>query len=202
MVRDIKEKQFEIDSKKLELDFIKKQFLIECKRFAAQQIEGRVRQAISSHAQTALALGKKGLKPIKKQVNEMMESVSDLVDATVNLDDIWLHTNETLIAECFPENHYAINDSGGPDILNSAIKKLLSPTGELLLAHDLDTSENWKTIDGDIIFGHELELSQEMRQCIQQYNERFNELAKLVCEFELLSSKNSGSDALELWDSL
>ncbi|MFH2090949.1 MAG: hypothetical protein ABIJ31_01120 [Pseudomonadota bacterium] len=49
MVRDVKEKLFEIDSKKIELDFLQKQFLVECKRFAAQSIEGKVRSAISSN---------------------------------------------------------------------------------------------------------------------------------------------------------
>jgi len=47
MARYVKERLFEIDSKKIELDFLQQQFIVECKRFAAQSIEGKVRSAIS-----------------------------------------------------------------------------------------------------------------------------------------------------------
>jgi hypothetical protein len=67
MLRDIKEKRFEIDSKKIELDFLQQQFLVECKRFAAQTIEGKVRQAISSNSEKAISLGKEALHRLKKR---------------------------------------------------------------------------------------------------------------------------------------
>ncbi len=202
MARDVKEKLFEIDSKKIELDFLQKQFLVECKRFAAQSIEGKVRQAISANPQKAMDLGKKGLKPVKDQVNNMMDSVSELVESIINKDDIWLHTNETLEIKGFPKNHYATNGTLGPNILETALKKLLSPTGKILLLHNLDTDKNWETCSNEVLYRHSMDWSLEMCRCIEQYNDRFNELSKLVGEYEILTEQSSGNDALDLWDSI
>ncbi|MFH2058221.1 MAG: hypothetical protein ABIJ59_04910 [Pseudomonadota bacterium] len=202
MVRDVKEKLFEIDSKKIELDFLQKQFLVECKRFAAQSIEGKVRSAISSNPKKAMALGKEGLTPIKDQINQMMDSVSDLVEATINRDEIWLHSSEILEIKNFPKDHYATHATQGPKILETALKTLLSPTGELLLAHGLDTDQNWKKVNDAVLYRHPLDWSGEMNRCIEKYNKRFNELSKLVEEYEALSEQTSGNDALDLWDSI
>lgn len=202
MARDLKEKLFEIDSKKIELDFLQKQFLVECKRFTAQSIEGKVRQAISTRPQKVFELGKKGLKPIKEEVNNMLDNVSNLVESIINQDNIWLHNCDILKADNFPENQYAANESGGPEIIEKALLKLLSPIGELLLKHGLDTEENWEKQDNMVIFRHGMHLSTEMNNAIEQYSERFNELATLVTDYEKLSELNSGNDALDLWDSL
>jgi hypothetical protein len=41
-----------------------------------------------------------------------------------------------------------------------------------------------------------------MIRIMDQYHELFNELSKLIREYEALDVKNSGNDALELWDSI
>lgn len=202
MARDVKEKLFEIDSKKIELDFLQRQFLIECKRFTAQCIEGKFRKAISTHPQKTFELGKEGLIPIKDKMTRMMGSVSELVESVVNQDILWLHSMESLTRINFPENHYATNKTKGPQVIETELKKLFSPVGDLLLQNGLDTEQNWKTIDGMVIPRHTMEWSPEMSQCIEQYNDRFNELSKLVQEYEKLSKMNSGNDALDLWDSI
>jgi hypothetical protein len=202
MARDVKEKLFEIDSKTIELDFLRQQFLVECKRFAAQSIEGKVRSAISLNHEKAIALGKVGLKPIKNQVNKMINNVSDLVEEIVNPNGLWLHTQETLAAKNFPVDHYRLNGDQGPDILETALKKLLTPIGELLMATGFDTDKNWKKNQGTLLYCHPLNWSKEMTHCIKQYNQRFNELSTLVREYESLSMQSSGNDALDLWDSI
>ncbi|MBU2630722.1 MAG: hypothetical protein KKE61_19080 [Proteobacteria bacterium] len=202
MARDVKEKLFEIDSKKIELDFLQQQFLVECKRFAAQSIEGKVRFAISSNAKKAITLGKLGLTPIKNQVNDMIDNISDMVDKIVNQGQLWLHTRETLVAKDFPTDQYLVKGSRGPEILETALKKILSPLGKLLITHGLDTDKNWEENHETLLYCHPLDWSKEMSHCIRQYNERFNELSKLVEEYESLSMQSSGNDALDLWDSL
>ena len=201
MARDVKEKLFEIDSKKIELEFLQQQFLVECKRFAAQTIERIVRSALSSNPEKAIALGKIGLKPIKDEVNLIIDNISDQVDKIVNNNELWLHRRETFIAKNFPTDQYILNDNQSPEILESAIQKLLSPIGNILLTHTLDTDKNWKRNQETVIYRHLLDWSKEMRKCIKQYNERFNELSKLVQEYESLSMQSSGNDALDLWDS-
>ena len=202
MVRDLKEKRFEIDSKKIELDFLQKQFLVECKRFTATTIEGRIRQAISENPGRVFELGEEGLRPVKQEVNQMLDTVSDLVETIVNQDAIWRHTCDTLSADNFPENQYRSDSPAGPEIIEKTIKKLLSPTGELLLAHGLDSDINWERQSESVAYRHCLHLSQEMADIMAQYNERFNELSLLVKAYETLSGQNSGNDALDLWDSL
>ncbi len=202
MTRDAKEKFFEIDSKKIELEFLQRQFMVECKRFAAQCMEGRIRAAISCNPQRVFDLGKKGLKPVKEQMNQMIDQVSDSVDNHINRDDIWLHASETLTAASFPKDQYAVDGTTGPAILETAILALLSPAGELLLESGLDTGENWERAGGQVLYRHPVEWSREMCQCIEQYNERFNELADLVADYESLCEEGQGSDALDLWDSI
>jgi len=195
-------KLFEIDSKKIELDSLQQQFLVECKRFAAQSIEGKARSAISSNPETAIALGKTGLKPIKDQVNDMIDNVSDLVEAIINQTDLWLHTNQTFATKNFPSDQYLLKGNLGPQILETALKELLSPIGKLLMTNGLDTDKNWEKIQEAFLYRHPLDWSKEMTLCIEQYNKRFNELAKLVQEYETLSMQSSGNDALYLWDSI
>jgi hypothetical protein len=202
MVRDVKEKLFEIDSKKIELDFLQQQFLVECKRFAAQTIERIVRLAIFSNSEKAIALGKEGLKPVKERINNIIDDISDLVDKIVNNNELWFHTRETLTAKNFPTDQYLLKGNQGCEILEPPLKKLLSPIGEILMTHALDTQKNWKKNQVSIIYRHPLDWSIEMNQCIEQYNERFNELAKLVQEYETLSTQGSGNEALDLWDSI
>lgn len=202
MERDVKEKLFEIDSKKIELDFLKQQFMVECKRFAALSIEGKVRSAISSNPEPVFALGKTDLKPIKDQVNNMIDNVSSQVEDILNHTSLWRHETETLVAKNFPLDQYLIKGKMGPDILETALKKILSPVGELLLEHHLDTDKNWEKNQDALMYRHPLDWSEEMNKCIKSYNKRFNELSKLVQEYESLSVQNSGNDALDLWDSI
>ncbi len=202
MARDAKEKLFEIDSKKIELDFLRQQFLVECKRYAAQCIEGKVRTAISANAEKALALGREGLLPIKTRVNQMIDKTSELVEEVINQDHLWRHSNETLSVKNFPRDHYRLNGNCGPGILDKAFKQVLTPVGTLLMEHELDTEKNWRPGPNGMVYRHPLHWSPEMLACITRYNDRFNELAGLVEAYEELSKQDSGSDALDLWDSI
>ncbi len=202
MLRDIKEKRFEIDSKKIELDFLQHQFLVECKRFTAQTIEGKVRQAVSSNSEKAISLGKEGLTPIKKTVNTLLENVSSRVDGIVNQDEYWQHSKDSLASKDFPADLYLAAGKEGPKILSAPIRKILSPIGELLLSYGLDTEKNWGREEEIVLYRHPLEWSKDMLRIMAQYHERFNELSKLIGEYESLSVKNTGNDALELWDSI
>lgn len=202
MLRDVKEKRFEIDSKKIELDFLQQQFLVECKRFAAQTIEAKVRQAVSSNSEKAISLGKEGLTPIKKKVNTFLENVSASVEGIINLDQYWQHSKDSLALKDFPPDIYLASDKEGPKILSTPIGKILSPIGELLLEHGLDTEKNWDRQGETLLYRHPLEWSKDMLRIMTQYHERFNELSKLIGEYESLAVKNTGNDALELWDSI
>lgn len=202
MARDVKEKLFEIDSKKIELDFIQQQFLVECKRFIAQNFEGCVRSAVSKNPEKVISLGKKGLLPIKQQVIQLMDSVSDLVENEINTIVLWQHHNENLKPENFTKNTYCIQKGQHPEFLESAILKMLSPIGQILLEYEIDDSKNWTEEKNLFKYRHPLKWTPEMKRFIEQYNDRFNELAELVKEYALLSKKSAGNDALDLWDSI
>ncbi len=202
MARDLKEKLFEIDSKKIELDFIQHQFLIECKRFAAQAIEGVVRRAVSSNSAKAMALGKEGLRPIKDQVNKILDDISDNVETVINRDELWMHKKEISDTGKLSADMYTTKGKTGPELLEIPIKKILSPVGELLTAHELDNEQNWEKTQNFMKYRHNLEWSHEMCKCMDQYNRRFNELVKLMEEYKSICRQNSGNEALDLWDSL
>jgi hypothetical protein len=202
MARDMNTTLFDIDSKKIELDFLQQQFLIECKRFTAHTMDQIVRTAIVANPETVLSLGKEGLIPIKEQVTALMDHISNLVEAIMNDSRLWLHTQEELTPDRYPVDHYRIADDHPPAILEAPVKTLFSPLGDLLMAHGLDGSENWETCGSHTVCRRALVWSQEMVQCILQYNEQFNALAELVEKYESLSVENSGADALSLWDSL
>ncbi len=202
MARDIKEKLFEIDSKKIELDFLQQQFLVECKRFAATCIEGKVRAAISVNPEKALALGREGLTPVKQQVNQMVETVSDKVEKVLDQDILWLHKETELEPDRFERDAYDFDGARGPDILEQALLNLLSPVGALLMGQNLDKSDNWEEKDGKFIYRHPLDWTREMKQCIEKYSREFNVLSDLVDAYQELSKQSTGSDALDLWDSI
>lgn len=202
MLREIKEKRFEIDSKKIELDFLQQQFLVECKRFAAQIIEGKVRQAISLNPEKAIRLGKEGLTPIKKSVTALLENISETVEGIVNQDEYWQHSKDSFALKDYPPDLYFTSEKEGPKILSIPIRKILSPVGELLLLHGLDTKKNWDKEKETVLYRHPLEWSKDMLRIITQYHERFNELSRLIGEYEVLAAKDTGNDALELWDSI
>lgn len=202
MARDIKEKLFEIDSKKVELDFLQQQFLVECKRFAATCIEGKVRTAISANPEKAIALGRDGLRPVKEQVNHMVETVSDQVEKILDQDNLWLHKQSELEQDLFEQGAYAFEGANRPEILEQALLKLLSPVGGLLIKIDLDTLDNWEEKDGNFLYRHPLNWTMEMKQCIENYNLGLNELSDLMAAYQKLLKQSTGSDALDLWDSI
>ncbi len=202
IVRDKKEKRFEIDSKKIELDFLRQQFLVECKRFAAKTIEGKIRSAIASNPEKVFSLGKEGLSPIKEKVNHLLDHISDRVEEVMNQDELWCHTRDSLAAKDFPEDLYLCAGKEGPQILAGPIQKILSPMGEILLKHGLDTPKNWDTQDKTVLYRHPLDWTKDIIRIMDQYHELFNELSRLIREYEALDVKNSGNDALELWDSI
>jgi hypothetical protein len=202
MARDVREKLFEIDSKKIELGFLQQQFIVECKRFTAQNIEGIVRLAISSYPKKAISLGEKGLKPVKDQINALINNVSDMVEEHINTPRLWLHEQESLSSKDYLGNAYSTTGSQGPEMLETGLKKALSPAGEILISSGLDTDKNWEQTPDGMIYRHALSWTREMSKCIKHYSERFNELSKLVSEYESLSVQNAGNDALDLWDSI
>ncbi len=202
MARDIKENLFEIDSKKIELDFLQQQFLVECKRFTAACIEGKVRAAISANPEKALALGRDGLAPLKKQMNHMLETVSDQVDKILGRDDLWMHRENELDPARFEKDRYGFEGAQGPQILEQALRKLLSPVGGLLIHSGLDTAVNWEEKEGEFLYRHPLDWSREMKQCIENYSLGFNALSDLIAAHKALSEQPTGSDALDLWDSI
>ena len=202
MGHSVKENLFEIDSKRLELDSLQRRFVIECKRFTAQIIEGRVRYAISLNHEKAMALGKEGLKPIKKMVNHVIDDISDSVEKNFNHDALWLHTKEDLCSKHFTPGQYCMKGMQGPEILEKEVIKLLSPAGEILLQFGLDSDGNWEKKGDHLYYRHKIEWSHEMKECMEQYEELLNELSELVKEYENLSMQTEENDALELWDSL
>ncbi len=202
MAQDIKENLFEIDSKKIELDFLQQQFLVECKRFIANCIEGRVRAAISEHPERALELGRDGLAPLKDQVNGMLETVSDQVDKVLGQDYLWLHKENDLDPAHFKKDSYGFMGVQGPDMLEQALCRLLSPLGRLLIHNGLDTEANWEEKGDEFVYLHSLDWSREMKQCMETYSLGFNALSDLISTHKALSEKRTGSDALDLWDSI
>lgn len=202
MARDVKEKLYEIDSKQIELEFLQQQFLVECKRFIAQSMEGRIRQAILSCPEKVIAQGKKGLTPIKEKANQFFDDISEAVEKNIGKTELWLHTRQELVSKNFPEDFYAFADETGPQSLNNAVKELLSPVGLLLLENGLDTEENWEVSGKLALYRHSLEWNREMQDSMKKYSARFNELAVLVKEYEILAEKSAGNEALDLWDSI
>ncbi len=202
MARDIKENLFEIDSKKIELDFLQQQFLVECKRFIAACIEGRVRAAISANPEKALELGRDGLAPLKGQVNRMLETVSDQVNERLGRDDLWRHKENQLDPARFEKDSYGFVGVKGPEMLEQALSSLLSPVGRILIHSGLDTAANWEEKEGEFVYRHPLDWSREMKQCIENYSLGFNALCDLITANKVLSAQRTGSDALDLWDSI
>ena len=202
MLQGVKERLSEIDSKKLELDSLQRRFVIECKRFAARIIEGKIRSAISLNHEKAMELGKEGLKPVKNQVNKIIDNISDSVEEIINNDELWLHSREELRTDNFPHGQYTMKGRHGPEILEEAVRKLLSPVGKILIQYNLDTDENWQEKTDYMYYRHDIDWSYEMKECMDQYKEQFDELSCLVKEYVLLSRKTRENDALELWDSL
>ncbi len=202
MLQGIKEKLFEIDSKKLELDSLQKKFAIECKRFTANSIEGKVRAAIALNHEKAMELGRHGLKPVKNLVNQIINNISDSVEEIINNDALWLHKQEELCSDYFSPGQYSMKGRRGPEILDGEVRKLLSPVGKILIQYKLDTAENWEEKNDYLYYRHNMDWSREMKDCMEQYEEHFNELYGLVKEYESLSRHTRENDALELWDSL
>ena len=202
MLQGVKEKLFEIDSKKLELDSLQKRFAIECKRFIANNIEGKVRSAIALNPEKVMELGRDGLKPVKNTVTQIINNISDSVDKIINNDELWLHKQEDLCSDNFSPGKYSMKGRRGPEILEDEVRKLLSPVGKILIQYNLDTSENWEEKNDCLYYRHNLDWSREMKDCMEQYSECFNELSGLVKEYESLSRHTRENDALELWDSL
>lgn len=202
MTRDLKEKLFEIDSKKIELDFLQQQFLVESKRFIAQNMERCARNAVSSNPQKALSLGKEGLAPVKTKIEELTNNVSDMVDSQINREALWHHHQEDLRTDNFKPDAYACEDGQYPADIKEALILLLSPVGKILMDHDLDGDQNWKNTGETVKYLGSPAWTKEMVRCITEYSDRFSELSRLVAEYEILTQQSAGNDALDLWDSI
>jgi hypothetical protein len=131
-----------------------------------------------------------------------LENVSGRIEDILTPEEFWLHSKDSLALKDFPADLYLSLEKEGPKILSTPIRKILSPIGELLLEHGLDTEKTWDRQEEFVLYRHPLEWSNDMLRIMTQYHERFNELSKLIEEYESLAVKNTGNDALELWDSI
>ena len=66
-------------------------FLSEATEFAKIWPEEAVRQAITKHGEHAIALGKDGLRSVKRSLHNVIAQMPELVQTTLDVDQHWAH---------------------------------------------------------------------------------------------------------------
>jgi len=200
MESEIKDTLTLIESQKSELEVEKNKFVEACKAFAKNEINDRIRSAISSNPQKVKELGSEGLAPIKRKVEEALTTIDSFVEDIICKDSIWLHTQEELTSKNCPVGSYMVHGNRLPDIVEEPLRLLLSPAGEILMSNDLDTSENWDKIGLLRRYRYGISWSKELIHYMDSFNFKFNELSRLLEKVEALKAKKESNEALNVWD--
>ena len=190
----------QIETKKSELDAARDAFVQACKTFASNEINERIRSAISSNAEKVKELGEEGLAPIKKKVEEALANNDSFVEGIICQDSCWLYKQEELTTENCPFASYMVHGNRLPDIIDEPLRMLLSPAGVILLSSDLDTSEHWEK-NGEIMrYRYGLNINSELKETMTAFGAKFDELYRLLEKLETLKAKKESNEALNLWD--
>ena len=74
----------------------------------------------------------------------------------------------------------------GPEIIEDAVRLLLSPAGEILMSHGFNIDREWERYGKTVRYRYGYDWSQGMKEIMKKMDNHFNELYKLLEEIEKL----------------
>lgn len=190
----------QIDSKKSELDVERNKFVNACKSFAKNEINKRIRSAISSNPEKAKELGTEGLAPIKKEVEESLLTIDSYVEELICKDSFWLYKQENITTINCPFASYMVHGNRLPDIIDEPLRLLLSPAGVILMSYGLGTSEDWEKRGEMMRYRYGINIDDDLITSMKSFGSKFDELYRLLETLESLKIKKESGEALNLWD--
>ena len=202
MESEIKDTLALVESIKAELEVEKNKFVEVCKIFAKNEINERIRSAISSNSQKVKELGAEGLAPIKSKVEESLSTIDSFVESIFCTDSIWLHRQKELTSENCPFGSYTVHGNRLPDIVEEPLRMLLSPAGEIIMSNDLDTSDNWEKKGSMMRYRYGFSYSKELKDSMASIGDKFDELYRLLEKLDDLKARKESNEALNLWDKI
>ena len=199
MNQEIKSILDKIENKKNELDAFRDKFINHCKAFALEEFDNRITSAISNNPEKVKELGSDGLAPIKKETEEAKANLNSFVDSIFYQDELWLYKQSELTPENCPFFSYNVNGNRLPDIVEEPVRLLMSPIGKILIEHELESKEYWKESEGLMIYRYGLSPSNAMKDSLNEFSEKFDELFRLLEEMKVQKRKKESGEALDLW---
>ncbi len=135
-------------------------------------------------------------------VEEASSNVDELVSDIIDRNDLWAHRREDLSAKNCEFGSYMQYGNRLPDPVEEQARLLLSPAGTILVEHGFADSNEWEKRAKLQRYKYGVSWTEEQKQIMQSYGNKFSELYRLLEEKESLIANKKGEEVLRRWDEL
>ena len=193
-----------IEEKVVELDALREPFIEESILFAKETTNSFMQSAVRANHDVVQNLGVDGLKPIKNELNNIIDSLDTLTRDVLGNHDVWVYKHEIDLKNIneLESRSFFINGRRLPEKFEELLRSLLSPVGGLLIKYKLDNSDSWKTQNGKPRYVYGLPTTEGLLASAKIFSKKHQEYESLIRELKEANKEVQQSSALNLWDSI
>jgi len=192
----------QISSLKADMEDLCGNYLRGAATYFSDFAERHVKEAVTLAPDKASELGKPGVKRVKKHLEKLRESMTDLVEQHLNQQRCWSHRYKDSAVDM--SSGYPRRSNLGYPALHNGERAIASKVGNLLAEHDLlaGVSSYWKRdYSRGLEYQHGVGSSDEMKTAMEQYRSLDEELTKRRRDLMKFQTEKSQAQAADLWES-
>ena len=198
---ELQEVEDKIENILVDMEAACKEFLTSTDKFVSEWYLSSVKRGLTENAKTALKMGNNGLKKIKDELNELIASLTSLIESDVNTNN-WPHRGK--LPEGFNRKFgVSIVKDLRNDYLHSYIQNLLGHVGGFSIKYGLADS-NWDMKPGYELPTYRIPViwSEDMEKALKKYAEICDKWINLAIEMQGIEKQKSEAEITDLWDKL
>lgn len=200
----IEAKNNELLITKAEMEKVRTEFKEKLTLYTKKWFGDKAKEIITSNPVLTEKLGSEGLRPIKEEVTELIESTESIVNDYFDKEKLWWNLKEN-------KNDYFIYGNKAPEILHAEIKFLFGRIGKIFEKNDYITiysgytgsTNEFVLIDKQVHYNfgvmHKLD---EVHTVLRNYGNLFKKAEQNIYDINSLHKEKEKNSAEDLWDSI
>ena len=210
--------QKELQSRKLEMEEVRQQFIKASAIFIAQWFNVTAKQYVCTDSQNTLELGRDRLSSMKFKLKNLTENAEKIVNEHLADQSLWWHLS--FKGEDASASSYLQYGNKCPAIIDKPIRKALGKLGVILeeYGYDVTTKTGGPARDDISVWNNKnespypinpvpyypnsVDWSMDMKNIMRKYNEIYKQAYDTYSSIKHLQQSKLNKQAADLWDSV
>lgn len=181
------------------------QNLIVCqfKNYTAEYFKKEIEDKVKLNSENTKNLGLEKLSELKKELNELINQSSELVEKYINIEEVWGHIDYKVVLENEFNQRFNIKSDTNSRI-QSVFRLLIGHLGQLLIKYQYVKygSEGWeKDYNSNLPkYKYGLGLPKNIQESIASYIKLFEELHDELVQYKKIEKNKNQFEATSLWE--